>query len=204
MMTEADDSLSVDSTDVGAAIQLAYVNRVFSPLIKSEISTVLQKHHQDLELKELLKKASAIDRVNVKLKQRKGQQLAVVALQKFLKRNQGTDVFDYVVENHEELVGEPVDEAFLEELEGGESAGSKSPSATSDARPEAGASPTPREPKAAGLGMRTWKTRDGKHEIEAEFVKLIGEKVRLRKKSGKTTTIAVKLLSDSDQKLLAN
>lgn len=50
--------------------------------------------------------------------------------------------------------------------------------------------------------MRIWKTRDGKHEIEAEFVKLMGKKVRLRKKNGKTTTVAIKILSDEDRQLL--
>lgn len=222
-MKEASERLSEDSEDVEAAVKLAFISRVYMPLIKSEIVGVMQKHRRDSETKELIKEAEAIDKVNVKLKQRNGQKLAATALQGIMARNANTPVFEYVQENYEEMIGEPLDDEFLSQFDGetggadaessslaenssSDSAGDDEADTTQDAEAEAdlvfGATPAPSGPEAAGLGMRIWKTRDGKHEIEAEFVKLMGKKVRLRKKNGKTTTVAIKILSDEDRQLL--
>lgn len=221
-MADADSRLTADKDDVDAAVTLANISRVYAPLMKVEIVQVMKKYRRDLEVKALLKDAETIDKVSVKMKQRNGKDLAIRSLSKLLRKSQGLPVYDYIIENYEEMIGEPLSESFLAELEGDsdEEAGvAESSSSRPDPTDTAGrdrksgsqadadspgTSPTPRQPKAAKLGMRTWKTRDGKHQIEAEFVKILGEKVRLRKKNGKTTTIAIKRLSDEDRRVLTN
>ncbi|MFT5528098.1 MAG: outer membrane protein assembly factor BamB [Pirellulaceae bacterium] len=48
---------------------------------------------------------------------------------------------------------------------------------------------------------RIWKDASGKHEINAEFVKLSGATVTLRMRDGKTVDVPLEKLSSSDQKV---
>lgn len=50
--------------------------------------------------------------------------------------------------------------------------------------------------------MRTWTDRSGKFSIEAELVKISGDKVLLRKSDGSTLAVAIEALSADDQKHL--
>ncbi len=55
---------------------------------------------------------------------------------------------------------------------------------------------------ASAAFARTWKSRDGKSQVEADLVKLENGKVTLRKSGGKTITVDESQLSDEDRAYL--
>lgn len=64
------------------------------------------------------------------------------------------------------------------------------------------AEPSTAEPAAPEPNLRTWTSAAG-HKTEAEFVSLIGDKVKLRKANGAEILVPVKKLSAEDQEFIA-
>jgi outer membrane protein assembly factor BamB len=50
------------------------------------------------------------------------------------------------------------------------------------------------------LSARTWKSKNGKYEIEAEFVEFKSGKVHLKKEDGKVVAVSMNALSSTDQR----
>ncbi len=50
-----------------------------------------------------------------------------------------------------------------------------------------------------GAEMRRWRDNTGAYEVEARLMIIYPEKVRLRKDNGRTTTVAMRRLSEFDQ-----
>ena len=61
----------------------------------------------------------------------------------------------------------------------------------------------PPAPEPEARPVRTWTTADGKNSVEASFVKLVGDKVTLRRADNEAeVTLPVSVLSDADQEEL--
>jgi hypothetical protein len=50
-----------------------------------------------------------------------------------------------------------------------------------------------------GAELRKWRDNTGAYEVEARLVIIYPDKVRLRKENGRTTTVAMRRLSEFDQ-----
>jgi hypothetical protein len=50
-----------------------------------------------------------------------------------------------------------------------------------------------------GAETRRWRDNTGAYEVEARLIIIYPDKVRLRKENGRTTTVAMRRLSDFDQ-----
>lgn len=74
-----------------------------------------------------------------------------------------------------------------------------SPTADSSASNSATPVESPATLKPSTQSMQTWTDTTGKFKIEAAFVEFKDGKVRLRKKDGSWTTIAIEKLSEADQ-----
>jgi len=60
----------------------------------------------------------------------------------------------------------------------------------------------PLDKSAYARPLRKWADRSGKHEIEAVFVALEGELVRLRKANNRFVTVPLEKLNDDDQRFV--
>jgi len=195
----ADEGLAASSDDFEAAVKLASATRIYANLLKLEVAEVLKKYRRNREVQDMLKQAEVVDRATIKVKQRNGRNLAIDSLKNVMARNPNSPAYDYIVDHFEEITGVPLD-GDLAAAGGSDDSDSYASESNSDAGDDdvdlfGG-------PAAAQLGMRIWTTRSGKSSVEAEFVEIVGKKVRLRKKNGKITTISIKALSDEDRELL--
>jgi len=50
-----------------------------------------------------------------------------------------------------------------------------------------------------GAEVRRWRDNTGAYEVEARLIMIYPDKVRLRKENGRTTTVAMRRLSEFDQ-----
>lgn len=60
------------------------------------------------------------------------------------------------------------------------------------------ANPTPTTVEANET-LRTWTDKSGKFQVEAEFIKIAGENVLLKKKDGTTIEVPLQKLTSKDQ-----
>jgi hypothetical protein len=63
--------------------------------------------------------------------------------------------------------------------------------------------PLAAQPGPNGSSPRTWTTNDGKHTVEATFLKVEAQKVWLRRADGKIVAVPLEVLSDADRKYVA-
>ncbi|REK31424.1 MAG: hypothetical protein DWQ42_00405 [Planctomycetota bacterium] len=211
-LSEVDEALTGDLDDFAATVDLAFIRRAYEPLLAKEIAEVIRKYRNKGSFNTHFEQAELVDRVKLRLRNPEGKERAKQSLVSILTRNAGRPPAAYVAEHYEEWMGEPLDEQLLAKAEGNDAEatrpGERAEAAADSQSEESGDTPpadsSRDEPAAASAepGLRTWTSRDGKHTLEAEFVEIVGDRVRLRKKNGRFATIGIAQLSDSDRAYL--
>jgi hypothetical protein len=153
-------------------------NRIYGkfPELRKNLVSAERDLSKNMEVKEELKQAQALDRAIALLGQNSTKKQAKPALETIVTRFPGTPAAERATAKLAELAG------------------------------AAAATPaTPATPAGDGpvvLGLRTWSDATGKFRIEAELVNVEGGTVNLKKKNGEVVSVPLAKLSKADQEFV--